>query len=82
MHAGVRTSVHGTNIMHFLLTENIMLAHNYTDNPVATAAAAANAGTCLEDGGSYQLNIFDRVGDAVNQVSESEVFRFYYRCFE
>ena len=34
-----------------------MGAHHYTDSAVKTAAAAANAGTCLEDGNS-ENNIF------------------------
>ena len=48
--------------------ENIMTQHHYTDTEVKTAAAAANAGTCLEDGNS-QNNIFSNVGDAVKAVS-------------
>ena len=49
-------------------TENIETKHNYTDTDVKTAAAAANAGTCLEDGNS-QNNIFSNVGSAVKAVS-------------
>ena len=45
-----------------------MTQHHYTDTEVKTAAAAANAGTCLEDGNS-QNNIFSNVGDAVKTVS-------------
>ena len=60
---------HTNSVFFFFPTENIMLAHHYTSDPVKTAAAAANGGTCLEDGNSYKLNIFDRLTDAVNQVS-------------
>ena len=35
-----------------------MGAHHYTDLAVKTAAAAANAGTCLEDGNSENLITF------------------------
>ena len=45
-----------------------MTQHHYTDTPVKTAAAAANAGTCLEDGNT-QNNIFSNIGDAVKAVS-------------
>ena len=45
-----------------------MGAHHYTDSAVKTAAAAANAGTCLEDGNS-ENNIFSNVGSAVKAVS-------------
>ena len=51
-----------------IIVENIMTQHHYTDTAVKTAAAAANAGTCLEDGNS-QNNIFSNVGDAVKAVS-------------
>lgn len=44
-----------------------MDAHNYTDTTVKTAAAAANAGTCLEDGNSED-NIFSNIGEAVKTV--------------
>ena len=47
-----------------------MGAHHYTDSAVKTAAAAANAGTCLEDGNS-ENNIFSNVGSAVKAVSRT-----------
>ena len=47
-----------------------MGAHHYTDSAVKTAAAAANAGTCLEDGNS-ENNIFSNVGSAVKAVSQT-----------
>ena len=53
-----------------------MLEHHYTDDMVKTAAAAANGGTCLEDGNTYKSNTFDRLGDAVNQVSAHEIIVF------
>ena len=45
--------------------------HHYTNNFVDTAAAAVNAGTCLEDGNDHvkSLNVFQNIGDAVNQVN-------------
>ena len=49
-----------------------MTQHHYTDTEVKTAAAAANAGTCLEDGNS-QNNIFSNVGDAVKAVSRARL---------
>ena len=52
-----------------------MTQHHYTDTEVKTAAAAANAGTCLEDGNS-QKNIFSNVGDAVKAV-RSEAMLVY-----
>ena len=45
-----------------------MTEHNYTDTAVKTAAAAVNAGTCLEDGGSAD-NIMSNVSLAVKAVS-------------
>ena len=50
--------------------ENIMTDHNYTDTAIKTAAAAVNAGTCLEDGNSED-NIMSNVGDAVKEASKS-----------
>lgn len=46
--------------------ENIMTAHHYTKTEVETAAAAINAGTCLEDA-NMEKNIFTYAVDAVNQ---------------
>ena len=54
-----------------------MTQHHYTDTEVKTAAAAANAGTCLEDGNS-QKNIFSNVGDAVKAVRSETMF--IYMC--
>ena len=54
--------------IHKINVENIQSAHHYTDSDVKTAAAAANAGTCLEDGNS-EKNIFSNVGSAVKAVS-------------
>ena len=48
--------------------ENIMTQHNYTDTEVKTAAAAVNAGTCLEDGNSED-NIMSNVGNVVKAVN-------------
>ena len=45
-----------------------MTQHHYTDTEVKTAAAAVNAGTCLEDGNSED-NIMSNVGNAVKAVS-------------
>ena len=45
-----------------------MTQHHYTTTLVEAAAAAINAGTCLEDGNS-QDNTFSLVGDAVKAVS-------------
>ena len=45
-----------------------MTQHNYTDTEVKTAAAAVNAGTCLEDGNSED-NIMSNVGNAVKAVN-------------
>lgn len=47
--------------------ENIMIAHHYTDSEAKTAAAAVNAGTCLEDA-NLAANIFSHIGDAVKAV--------------
>ena len=58
-------------VINFTITlELIMTGHNYTDTAVKTAAAAVNAGTCLEDGNS-QDNIMSNVGSAVKAVSNS-----------
>lgn len=62
------------NTKHSLLsnTEIIMTNHHYTNNMVDTAAAAVNAGTCLEDGNTGgKFNIFTHIGEAVSQVSAS-----------
>ena len=47
-----------------------MIAHHYTDSEVKTAAAAVNAGTCLEDA-NLAANIFSHIGDAVKAVSST-----------
>ena len=47
--------------------ENIMTQHHYTSTTTETAAAAVNAGTCLEDGNSLD-NTFSHIGDAVKAV--------------
>lgn len=47
--------------------ENIMEQHHYTDTPVKTAAAAVNAGTCLEDA-NEEDNVFSHIGEAVKTV--------------
>ena len=44
-----------------------MTYHNYTNTTVDTAAAAVNAGTCLEDSNTED-NVFSHIGDAVSQV--------------
>ena len=54
------------------LPENIMIAHNYTSTIPQTAAAAVNAGTCLEDGNSMD-NVFSHIGDAVSMVMSIHV---------
>ena len=45
-----------------------MTQHHYTSTIPETAAAALNAGACLEDGNSMD-NIFSHIGDAVEAVS-------------
>jgi len=45
-----------------------MTAHHYTSTIPQTAAAAVNAGTCLEDGNSMN-NVFSHIGDAVSMVT-------------
>ena len=45
-----------------------MTQHHYTSSLTETAAAALNAGTCLEDGNSMD-NTFSHIGDAVKAVS-------------
>lgn len=47
--------------------ENIMTMHHYTDTPVKTAAAAVNAGTCLEDA-DYEENTLTHIGEAITAV--------------
>ena len=44
-----------------------MTAHHYTKTEVETAAAAVNAGTCLEDA-NFEKNVFSYIGEAVKQV--------------
>lgn len=46
-----------------------MLFHEYTKSVIETAAVAVNAGTDLEDGNSYDNNIFDSIDEAVDEVS-------------
>ena len=48
--------------------ENIMVAHHYTNDLPSTAAVAANAGTCLEDGDSHDNNVFDNLDEAISNV--------------
>ncbi len=48
--------------------EIMITNHHYTNNSVDTAAAAVNAGTCLEDANSAD-NVFSHIGEAVTQVS-------------
>lgn len=46
-----------------------MTQHHYTKTNVETAAAAVNAGTCLEDTHAEGNDIiFSHVGEAVKQV--------------
>ena len=45
-----------------------MTQHHYTSTITETAAAAVNAGACLEDGNSI-YNTFDYIGDAVKAVN-------------
>ena len=45
-----------------------MTQHHYTSTLTETAAAAVNAGACLEDGNSMD-NTFDHIGDAVKAVN-------------
>ena len=47
-----------------------MTQHHYKSSVIETAAAALNAGTCLEDGNSLD-NTFSHIGDAVKAVSFS-----------
>lgn len=47
--------------------ENIIVAHHYTDTEVKAAAAAVNAGTCLEDA-NLENNVFTNIGNAVKTV--------------
>ena len=48
----------------------MIISHHYFDDFVSASAAAANAGTCLEDGDSEKQNdnVFTNLGDAYNQV--------------
>ncbi|XP_064392288.1 uncharacterized protein LOC135339960 isoform X2 [Halichondria panicea] len=46
--------------------EIMITNHHYTNNSVDTAAAAVNAGTCLEDANSAD-NVFSHIGEAVTQ---------------
>ena len=47
-----------------------MIQHHYTKTDVETAAAAVNAGTCLEDTLAEGDDIiFTHVGEAVKQVN-------------
>ena len=46
--------------------EHILNFHHYTLSMVETAAAAVNAGTCLEDGDHWD-NIFSHIGEAVRK---------------
>ena len=53
-----------------ILVENIMTQHHYTKTDVETAAAAVNAGTCLEDTHVQGDDIIlTHVGEAVKQVN-------------
>ena len=45
-----------------------MTQHHYTNDLPSTAAAAANAGTCLEDGNYHDNNVFDNLIEAVSKV--------------
>lgn len=56
----------------FTAAENIMTQHPYTSTEVKTAAAAVNAGTCLEDGNS-QDNILSNIRNAVKTVNLSSI---------
>ena len=49
-----------------------MTQHHYTSSITETAAAALNAGTCLEDGNSMD-NTFSHISDAVKAVSWSVI---------
>lgn len=46
--------------------ERIQDSHHYTSSMVETAAAAVNAGTCLEDGDNWD-NVFSYIGEASRQ---------------
>ena len=60
-----------------IVLENIMVAHHYTDTEVKTAAAAVNAGTCLEDA-NLEANVFTNIGKAVNTVN-SEILNVWHK---
>ena len=63
-----RMGVRAYSSFHMLfLAENIMQAHHYTSSIPATAAAAVNAGTSLEDANYYD-NVFNHIGDAIKMV--------------
>ena len=62
------TNVAGVHPLFHPRTENIMTAHHYTKTEVETAAAAVNAGTCLEDA-NEEKNVFSYIGEAVEQVT-------------
>ena len=53
-----------------LSLENIVIDHKYSPNYVSASAAAANAGTCLEDGNAADksINVFANLVDAVTEV--------------
>ena len=53
-----------------------MTQHNYTQDPVHTAAAAVNAGTCLEDGNGGDTT-FSHLEEAYNQVI-SYMYKKYF----
>ena len=61
-------NVAGVHLLFHPHTENIMTAHHYTKTEVETAAAAVNAGTCLEDA-NEEKNVFSYIGEAVEQVT-------------
>ena len=50
--------------------EYIVEYHHYSPDYISAAAAAANAGTCLEDGDAEDRshNVFDNLVDAVSEV--------------
>ena len=49
------------------IPEDIWHAHQYTSNATQIAAAAVNAGVCLEDAAS-ENNTFSTIGEAVAEV--------------
>ena len=58
-----------------------MTAHHYTKTEVETAAAAVNAGTCLEDA-NLEKNVFSYIGEAVKQVHVCVCARVCTLCVE